>query len=33
MIATGVVLFLLGVWLISRTVLGGLVDQILGLGR
>jgi hypothetical protein len=30
--AVGIVLLLLGAWLISRTILGGLVDQILSLG-
>lgn len=33
MIATGIVLFLLGVWLVSRTILGGLPAQILGLAK
>lgn len=32
-IATGIVLALLGVWLVSRTVLGGLPDQILKLAK
>jgi hypothetical protein len=31
--AVGVVLLLLGVWLVSRTILGGLADTILSLGR
>jgi hypothetical protein len=32
-IATGLVLALLGVWLVSRTILGGLPEQILGLAK
>lgn len=31
--AAGFLLFLLGVWLVIRTVAGGLVDKILNLGK
>lgn len=31
--ATGFILLLLGVWLISRTAVGGLVEKILALGK
>lgn len=31
--AGGFLLFLLGVWLLVRTVAGGLVDRILSLGH
>jgi hypothetical protein len=30
-IATGIILALLGVWIVSRTILGGLPEQILSL--
>ena len=31
--AAGAVLVILGIWLLLRTVAGGLVDRILGLGK
>lgn len=31
--AAGFLLFLLGVWLLIRTVAGGLVDRILSIGK
>lgn len=31
--AAGFLLFLLGIWLLIRTVAGGLVDRILNIGK